>query len=310
VESKKTGALTSSVAASNAAWTSWHELPLPQRERVARYALYILLIALAFIQPLAALMRHATEFGLHSHIPLIPFVVGYLLYVGKRSQALVYRTSIAGTVVLIGVACGALAAALWWRGALSVNDYLALTTLSFVSVVAAGGFLFLGAEWMASAAFSMSFLLFMVPMPDRLTNELEVASMLASADVAAWLVRMTGTPLLRDGQVFSLPGIVLQVAQECSGIRSSVVLFITSLIASNLFLKTFWGRVIFVAFVIPLGVLRNGFRILVIALLCVYIGPQMIDSAIHHQGGPLFFALSLGPLFLLLWWLRRRESTR
>ena len=113
---------------------------------------------------------------------------------------------------------------------------------------------------------------------------------------------------MRQGTVFELPGIVLQVAQECSGIRSSWVLFITSLLASHLFLRTRWRKIVLVAFVIPLGILRNGFRILVIGLLCVHVGPYMIDSPIHHQGGPLFFALSLVPLFLLLWWLRRQEQ--
>jgi exosortase/archaeosortase family protein len=63
-----------------------------------------------------------------------------------------------------------------------------------------------------------------------------------------------------------------------------------------------------VAFVIPLAIVRNAFRILVIGLLCVHVGPQMIDSIIHRRGGPLFFALSLGPLFLLLVWLRRQEK--
>jgi exosortase/archaeosortase family protein len=61
--------------------------------------------------------------------------------------------------------------------------------------------------------------------------------------------------------------------------------------------------------VIPLGLLRNGFRILVISLLCVHIGPEMINSVIHRRGGPFFFAASLIPLFLLLWWLRRGEVT-
>ena len=115
--------------------------------------------------------------------------------------------------------------------------------------------------------------------------------------------------MLRDGTVFQLPGIVIEVAQECSGIRSSWVLFITSVLASYLFLKSPWRRAVLVAFVIPLGILRNGFRILVIGLLCVHVGPQMIHSIIHHQGGPLFFALSLIPLFLLLWWLRRGEKS-
>jgi hypothetical protein len=47
----------------------------------------------------------------------------------------------------------------------------------------------------------------------------------------------------------------------------------------------------------------------VLAWLCVYYSPDMIDSVIHHRGGPIFFVLSLGPLFALLWWLRRGEGT-
>ena len=117
-----------------------------------------------------------------------------------------------------------------------------------------------------------------------------------------------GTPLVRHGRVFELPGIVLQVAQECSGIHSSLVLLITSLIGAQLFLRTWWGRIALVAFVIPLAILRNGFRILVIGLLCVHVGPQMINGPIHRHGGPIFFALSVVPLFLLLLWLRRWES--
>jgi exosortase/archaeosortase family protein len=81
----------------------------------------------------------------------------------------------------------------------------------------------------------------------------------------------------------------------------------TSILAANLFLKTPWRRVALVAFVIPLAILRNGFRILVIGLLCVNIGPQMIHSLIHRRGGPLFFALSLAPLLLLLGWLHKGE---
>ena len=160
---------------------------------------------------------------------------------------------------------------------------------------------------MAAAAFPFAFLIFMVPLPDGIVDLLETASKLASAEAAALFFSIAGTPVLRDGTVFQLPGIVIQVAQECSGIRSSWVLFITSLLASYLFLRSPWRRAVLVLLVIPLAILRNGFRILVIGLLCVQVGPQMIHSVIHHQGGPIFFALSLIPLFLLLWWLRRGE---
>jgi exosortase/archaeosortase family protein len=99
------------------------------------------------------------------------------------------------------------------------------------------------------------------------------------------------------------------VAEECSGIRSTVVLFITSMVASFLFLQRPLHRFLLVAVVLPLAVLRNGFRIFTIAILCVHVGPHMIDSPIHHRGGPIFFALSLIPFLGWLWWLRRRERT-
>jgi exosortase len=150
-------------------------------------------------------------------------------------------------------------------------------------------------------------LIFMVPLPDAAVYWIERASVLASADVSAMFFRTTGTPLLRDGTVFALPGIVLEIAQECSGIHSSWVLFMTSLVASQLFLTSPWRRIILVAFVLPLAIVRNSFRILVVGLLGVHVGPHMIDSFIHRQGGPIFFALSLGPLFLWLAWLRRQE---
>jgi exosortase/archaeosortase family protein len=132
----------------------------------------------------------------------------------------------------------------------------------------------------------------------------------ASADVAAVLFTATGTPLLRDGTFFALPGIVLEVARECSGIRSSWVLFITSVAASRMLLATPARRVALVAFVIPLAIVRNALRIVTIGLLAVYVGPHMVDSAIHRQGGPLFFVLSLVPLFALVWFLRRHERLR
>jgi exosortase/archaeosortase family protein len=109
--------------------------------------------------------------------------------------------------------------------------------------------------------------------------------------------------------LFRLPGISLEVAPECSGIHSTLVLFITSLLAGQLLLRRTWKRTVLWLAVIPLALLRNGFRVFVISELCVHVSPQMIDSPIHHHGGPVFFVLSLAPFFLLLYFLRKGERT-
>ena len=286
---------------------TWRDLSRSQRSRIVSAIGWVVGFTLAFVQPLNLLIRTSLDSSLNSYIPLVPFVAAFLLYARPQRFAGSYRSSIPATLLLCAVAAAALTAAFQWRATLSVNDHLGLTTLAYVCMVAAGGFLFLGSRWMAAAAFPMTFLIFMVPLPDAAVYWIERASVLTSADVSEVLFRIAGIPLLRDGTVFALPGIVLEIAQECSGIHSSWILFITSLVASQLFLKSPWRRVILVAFVFPLAIIRNSSRILAIALACVHIGPHMIDSWIHRMGGPIFFALSLGPLFLLLLWLMRGE---
>ena len=282
---------------------------LPRGQHARGFVFYTLCIALLFVKPLARLLLYAAHSDLHSHVLLVPLIVGYLLVRERRSQPRVYTAAASWAAAFAAASLLALVATGAWRESLSLNDELALLAFAFVSLVIAGGFLFLGSAWMAARAFPMSFLMFMIPMPDGMRTWLETGSLLGSARVAEWLFDLTGTPFLREGEMFSLPGIDLHVARECSGIHSSWVLFITSLVAAHRMLDSHWRRFVLVAFVIPLALVRNGLRITVIALLCVHIGPEMLDSPIHRQGGPLFFALSLGPLFLLLYFLYRRENS-
>jgi exosortase C (VPDSG-CTERM-specific) len=283
-------------------------LPRPARLRLACCAGWVVALTAVYLRPLTELVLVSLQDELNSYIPLMPFVAGYLWVLQRKDVPADYKTSIVGTVILCLVGVAALVSAARFGSAISVNDRLALTTLSYVAMLVAGGFLFLGSKWMAARAFPVSLLIFLVPLPDGAVHQIELASVQASADVSAWLFRLTGTPLLRDGTVLALPGITLRVAQECSGIHSSWILFITSLVAAHLFLRSPWRRLVLVAFVFPLAIIRNSFRIVVIGLLCVHVSPEMIDSFIHRRGGPIFFALSLIPLFGLLIWLRRQEQ--
>jgi len=274
-------------------------------------ACFVILLLAAFGQPLLALANYAAHSALHSHILLIPFVSAYLLYIRRDQLPRRYVADLPLGMALLAGGLGVLLFTYWLNfagRALADNYYLVLLTLSFLCCLAAGGFFFLGRDWMRAAAFPVAYLIFMVPMPDAMADALESASKYASAEAANLFFHLSGTPFLRAGLVFQLPNITIEVAQECSGIRSSWVLFITSVLAANLFLKSSWRRVVLVALVIPLAILRNGFRIVVIGLLCVNLGPQMIHSVIHRHGGPVFFVLSLIPFLLLLWWLHKGEA--
>ena len=303
---KDTAAPDAAVAIPN----NWPNGSSGSRARVIWFVAFAILLTVGFLKPLISLAIHAARSDLHSYILVVPFISAYLIYIRRDHLPKRYSSSPGWAVVPLLGGVGSLTAAWTQSASLSGNDYLTLITLSFVCLLGAGGFLFLGKKWMAAAAFPFAFLIFMVPMPNAMADALETGSKLASAEAANLFFDMTGTPVLREGTFFQLPNILIQVGQECSGIRSSWVLVITSLLAGNLFLKSTWRRAALVCFVIPLGIVRNGFRVFVIGTLCIRFGPQMIHSIIHRRGGPIFFALSLIPLFLLLWWLRRGEVAR
>src|SRR5947207_15535216 len=93
------------------------------------------------------------------------------------------------------------------------RHYMTLLALSFVCFVIAGTFLFLGSKWARSAMFPLFFLGFMIPLPEAVVDFLENASKEASAEVANWLFLISGTPALRTGTIFQLPGMTIEVAK-------------------------------------------------------------------------------------------------
>ena len=289
------------------------EIPSPRPRpfltlRNALAAGFFLALVAFFARSLIELAVYAWNSDLHSHIVLVPLISAYLIAVGRQGLPRLGRPSFlfGAFFAIFGVVAFLFASRLAVQ--LSQNDRLALVSVSFLCLLWAGGFLFLGWKIMRAVLFPLAFLVFIIPLPDATVDWLETASKYASADAAAFILGLSDVPMLREGLLFRLPGIAIEVAPECSGIRSSWVLFITSLLAAHLFLRSGWRRAVLVAFVIPLGIIRNGFRIAVIGWLCAHYGPQMINHFIHRKGGPFFFVLSLGPLFALLWWLRHSEA--
>ena len=286
-----------------------HVSPL-LRKRLQGLGIFTLLLLVAFSIPLFQWAKLALNSQLFSYILLIPFISFYFVWINRKNLTILptfdFRKAlfpaIAGILLLGGYFLGI---KLGWQP--TVVAYVATMVLSFLLFFAAGCFAFLGSGLVRLFSFPLGFLIFMVPFPDFIRTGIETFLQHASAEAAYAMLKLSGMPVFRNDLVFQLPDFSMHVAPECSGIRSSLILFITSLIAAQLFLKRPLSKGILVFAVVVLGILRNGFRIFVLGQLCVRMGPHMIDSDLHHRGGPIFFALSLVPLFFLLWFLRKRE---
>lgn len=280
-------------------------------QRITGLAALAAALIFCFGPQFVELANRAWHSDLYSHILLIPFISAYLIWLQRRDLALDSDTARRWAALPLLLGAGLLAGYGWalrsgWKP--KPDDYLALMTLSFLSFLWGGGFLFLGLQTLRRVAFPAAFLIFMVPFPVIVREGIESFFQHGSADAAHLLFVLSGMPVSRNGTEFRLPGFALEVAPQCSGIHSSLVLFITSWLAGYLFLKSPWRRAALALAVVPLALARNGLRIVTIGQLCVHVSPNMIDSPIHHHGGPLFFALSLLPFFLLLHLLRKFES--
>jgi exosortase C (VPDSG-CTERM-specific) len=266
-------------------------------------------ITLAFAVPLLHLVKHALATSLHSHILLIPFISLYL-WRTHRSPASPAPSVVSPVASLVSALVASLLIVLFWfdaRFSFSRNDQLAILTGSYLFFLLAAALMFVGISRLRPYWFHIAFLVFMIPTPDPVLSAVGIQLQYRSADLSEPMLRLTGLPVLRDGLAFRLPGLNIFVAEECSGIRSTLVLFITSTVAAYMFLRTAWKRALIIAIILPLGILRNAFRITAISWLTVNVDPDIIHGPLHKHGGPLFFALSMVPLLLLLWYLRRSE---
>src|SRR5262249_29667949 len=100
-----------------------------------------------------------------------------------------------------------------------------------------------------------------------------------------------------------------EVAEECSGIRSFLALTITSVLAGHLLLRTAWTRTSLVLAILPIAIVKNAVRIVVLSLLAIYVDMGFITgSALHQRGGiPLFF-VTLLLVGGLVWLLQKAEG--
>ena len=272
------------------------------------FLLFSLVMMAMFFHPLKELMGLLFKSELYSHIILIPIVSGYFIYLKRRiifsEIEYSYRPGI--TVITIGMI-------LYFIGTgqginLNQNDHLALMIFSANILLIGGVVLFYGIKSFRFAVFPLLFLFFLTPIPTIAVEKLITLLQIGSTEATYGFFKLTGVPVLREGFTFNLPGMSIEVAKQCSGIRSSIALFITSIIAGQLFLQTGWKKVILVLSIFPVTIFKNGLRIVTLSLLGTYVDPRILSSELHKSGGIPFFFVALALLMPILWGLRKTEK--
>jgi exosortase len=280
---------------------------------ILRHALFLLAVLAAaamLFEPLTGLFRSSMQQDYHSLIPFIPFISAYLIYLKRKEifSEKAYSFGAGAAVIVSGIVLYVAGHTLG-KG-LNLNDYASLITFSALVVFLGAFILVYGIRAFQNALFPLLFLVFMVPIPASIMDKIIVFLQVGSTEATNLLFIASGVPFLREGFVFHMPGISVEVAPQCSGIRSGLALFITALLAGHLFLKTRWRQVILVVCVFPITMFKNGIRITTLTLLGTYVDPRILQSSLHREGGIPFFIVALLLMAPVLFFLRKSEKNK
>lgn len=268
------------------------------------------LSCLLFGAPFVAFVRISLSNDDSSYLVLIPFLCAWLLFVeSHRIFANVSYNVVFGAIFLFLAASVALASR-FAVGFASPSWQLTGYILALVLAWVAGFVLLFGKIAARESYFPLLFLFLMVPLPSVLLDRVIHLLQVGSAWITGTFFDLLGVPALQEGLVFHLARVNIEVAKECSGIRSSMALLILALLVAHFRLKHLTNKVLLVASGLFMMVVKNGIRIATLTLLAVYVDPGFLEGRLHHEGGVVFFVLALLLLLPVLVFLQYRESGR
>jgi exosortase len=157
------------------------------------------------------------------------------------------------------------------------------------------------------------FMIFMFPVPSEVYTRVTNPLLLMSTTISFQVLDILQIPVLRDGNVLTLPNYTMEVVQACSGIRSLMSIMALAFIMAYLMIKSNVFRAAFFLMSIPVAIIGNILRISITALLAYYISPKAAEGFSHILAGIVVFMFSCLLLFfcleLILWLSKKREPS-
>ena len=256
---------------------------------------------------LIALLRLAYSNEQYSHVLLVLPVSVSLALLEVRWKGIRPRFA-----PLPGLALTAAGLVLWAAGQMQIErareSALLVSITGLVACWIGLVMLLYGTYAVRQLLFPLLFLFLIVPIPQLLVDKCISALQIASSDVTYWLFRWTGVPVLKHGLILSLPTLEIEIAKQCSGIRSALMLFLSTLILGHLYLRSHWTRALFVLATIPFAIAKNAIRIFTLSMLAMNVDRSFLEGRLHHNGGIVFFILTFAGMVILLKGLQKAEQ--
>jgi exosortase D (VPLPA-CTERM-specific) len=240
----------------------------------------------------------------YSHGFFIPVISVYLLWIRRKELKFVgkFTDSIPGLIIVI------LGLSLFVLGGLAtlktIEQYAFIITVTGMFTVA------FGLPGLRVGAVPLLFLIFMVPFPSFILNNLSSKLQLISSWLGVEFIRACDIMVYLEGNVIDLGSYKLQVVDACSGLRYLFPLASLSFLCAYLFKGPFWQKTLIFLSSAPLTIFMNSFRIGVIGIMVDNWGTEMAEGFLHDFEGWIIFLLCMAMLFILMWLFSRLNGKK
>jgi exosortase len=149
------------------------------------------------------------------------------------------------------------------------------------------------------------FLVFMVPLPYSLENELSGPLQRIATLGSTAVLQFLGQPAFDEGNVILIGDMPLEVAQACSGLRLFVFFVALAYALVVVLRRPWWENLLLIAATAPIAIVANMARIVVTGLLFRYLADERARHWIHAGAGWAMVLFAAALFALLLWYVRR-----
>lgn len=261
-------------------------------------------IAGVFAPTAVGLSRVYASVEHYSHGFLLPIVAAALAYGVATRTRIAPRPDRRGALVLV--------AALALQAVAVAIGSLALQGVALVASIAGAVFLLRGAAWLRALAFPIAFLLFAVPIPDEWLAPIVVRLLLFVSTAATAALHALAVPVLREGNVMTLPnGASLFVAEACSGLTSLVTLLPIAALIAYVSPISRGAKTLLFVMAVPIAMGANLVRVIATTLGALRWGVERVTGEIAHAAlGLMVYAIASVALLLVARVLARGRSAR
>lgn len=164
-----------------------------------------------------------------------------------------------------------------------------------IAMIFAAVWAILGNQIAWALAFPLAYLLLAVPFGDAFIPPL----INFTADFTVTALQLTGIPVYREGNFFTIPSGNWSVVEACSGLRYLIASFTLGTLYAYLTYRSLTRRLIFIALSLIVPILANGIRAYLIVMTGHLSDMQLAVGIDHLIYGWVFF----GFVMLVLFWI-------